>query len=69
MGLYFAILMQTIFLGSCIHKSEPETYLIPKGFQGRATIIFNQKLGVPSKYENGRRVYEMPLNGILLSQC
>lgn len=48
---------------------EPEDYLIPKGFIGRATVIFNQKQGDPPKYENGRRVYKIPPNGICLTQC
>lgn len=47
---------------------EPEDYLLPEGFKGRATVIFNQKEGVPTKYENGRRIYEIPANGILLTQ-
>ncbi len=52
----------------CDNHPEPETYLLPKGFTGRATVIFNQKNGLPIKYENGRRVYEIPANGILLTQ-
>lgn len=65
---YFIILMQVLVLSSCNQKPKPETYLIPEGFKGRATVIFNQKKGVPSKYENGRRIYEIPANGILLTQ-
>jgi hypothetical protein len=55
-------------LSSCHQKPEAETYLIPEGFKGRATVIFNQKEGASPKYENGRRVYEIPANGILLTQ-
>lgn len=68
MLLYFITLLQILILSSCNQKPEPETYLIPKGFTGRATVIFNQKEGVPAKYENDRRVYEIPANGILLTQ-
>ncbi len=47
---------------------QPETYLIPYGFKGRVNIIFNQPTGKPPIYENGRRVYAIPNNGILLTQ-
>jgi hypothetical protein len=30
--------------------------------------IYKPKIGVPVKYENGRRVYEIPLEGVLLTQ-
>ena len=55
------------FFFSC-DQAEPEDYLIPKGYKGRVNIIFNQKRGVPPKYENGKRVYVIPRNGILLTQ-
>lgn len=63
--LVISFLMSTT---GCHNHPEPETYLIPKGFTGRATVVFNQKNGVPKKYENGRRVYEIPVNGICLTQ-
>jgi len=47
---------------------EPETYLIPQGFTGRVNVIFSRKDGIPPKYENGRRVYEIPPSGILVTQ-
>ena len=53
---------------SC-NNPEPETYLIPQGFIGRVNVIFNQKGGAKPKYENGRRIYEIPNDGILLTQC
>ena len=55
-------------LNSCNQKAEPETYLLPKGFTGRVNIILNQKEGSPIKYEDKRRVYEIPADGILLTQ-
>lgn len=38
-----------------------------KNEYGRDTI-YTPKLGNPIKYENGRRIYEIPANGILLTQ-
>ncbi|MET0637852.1 MAG: hypothetical protein ABWZ25_17610 [Chitinophagaceae bacterium] len=56
------------FIVSCGSQPEPETYLLPQDFTGKVNIIFNQANGEPVKYENGRRVYEIPANGILLTQ-
>jgi hypothetical protein len=47
---------------------EPETYLMPDGFKGRVNVIFNQPNGVPPRHENGRRIYKVPVDGILLTQ-
>jgi len=55
-------------LYACSPKPEPETYLIREGYKGRVNIIFNQRDGVPPKYEKARRIYEVPGNGILLTQ-
>ena len=57
------------FMGGDKSKSaEPEIHLIPKGFIGHVTICFGEKNGVPPKYENGRRVYEIPPGGTLHTQ-
>ena len=63
--IWILTLLSTV---SCKTNPESEDYLIPKGFIGRATVIFNQEKGVPPKYENGRRIYELPPNGILVTQ-
>ena len=42
-------------------------YLIPKNYQGKVNIIFNQTQGDSIKYEKGCRVYVIPENGILLT--
>ena len=65
---FILILSFLMSITGCYNHPEPETYLLPKGFTGRATVIFNQKPGAPIKNENGRRVYEIPANGILLTQ-
>lgn len=61
-------LLNVMTLSSCSQNPEPETYLIPEAFTGRVNIIFHRKDGDSPKYENGRRVYEIPTNGILLTQ-
>ena len=47
---------------------ESNTFLIPVGFKGKVIIIFEQKNGTPTKYEKGRRIYDIPNDGILLTQ-
>jgi hypothetical protein len=66
--LYLISILYLFALSSCTHKAEPETYLIPEGFMGKVNIIFNRKEGSPVKYDDGRRVYEIPADGILLTQ-
>lgn len=58
-----------IFLFSIGCKNpEPADFLIPNGYTGRIAVIFNQMKGVKPKYLSGRRVYEIPANGILLTK-
>jgi hypothetical protein len=66
--IFIALFLLNICSSFNCSNPEPEDYLLPKGFIGRATVIFNQKQGTPPKYENRRRVYEIPANGILLTQ-
>ena len=65
---YLVAFVNLIALNSCSQNPEPETYLIPQGFTGRVNVVFNREDGAPHKYENGRRVYQIPANGILLTQ-
>ena len=53
---------------ACDNSPQPETYLIASGFTGRVNVIFNQKGTHTPKCENGRRIYLIPENGILLTQ-
>lgn len=53
---------------SCTKKGDDEIHLIPKGFTGTVAIIFGQADGIPQKWEKGKRVYEIPANGILKTQ-
>lgn len=56
-------------LNNCIQKqAEDEVYLIPSGFIGHIIIIFEQSDGEEAIYENGKRVYVIPENGILKSK-
>ncbi|HYM92580.1 MAG TPA: hypothetical protein VET23_00435 [Chitinophagaceae bacterium] len=68
MSMLINLIFVMQLLSSCHQNPEPETYLIPQGFTGRVNVIFNRKDGAPPKYEDGRRIYEIPSNGILLTQ-
>ncbi len=65
-GLLLALLMSVVV--GCADRAEPETFLIAKGYRGKINVIFNQPKGQVEKYENGRRLYEIPANGILLTR-
>ena len=58
----------TVLSTGCAERAEPETFLIPKGYRGRINVIFNQPHGQAEKYENGRRVYEIPESGVLITR-
>jgi hypothetical protein len=64
------LLLIVVFIGiwRWRNTAEAEVYLIPEGFTGKVNIVFNRNDGVPTKYEDGRRVYNIPSNGILLTQ-
>lgn len=49
-------------------EREPELYLLPDGYQGSFYIIYNIPEGQPLTYEDGARVYDIPEDGILLTQ-
>ena len=57
----------TLMLSSCF-MGEQEVYLIPDGFEGPVILIVGESEGQPIKYENNKRVFEVPQNGILYTQ-
>jgi hypothetical protein len=61
--IFFAPLLieQVVFI-------QPEMYLTSVGYQGPIIVIYNQSDGQPIKYDGKARIYEVPENGIVLSQ-
>jgi len=49
---------------SC-NKSEDTIILIPEGYNGSIKIWFNKDDGIEKKYEDGKRLYIIPKNGVL----
>lgn len=63
---FFVLVLFNLF--SCNQEIEKEIYIIPSTFKGKVNVIFSQANGKPIKYENNARVYEIPEDGILLTQ-
>ena len=62
-----SVLFLLCFLGSC-SRTAKETVLIPDGFVGEFRIGYGEKCGLNPKMERGRRVLEIPQNGLLIIQ-
>ena len=63
---YFVLL---ICISSCAQqKAEDTVRLIPEGYEGSVLVIFNQEDGEPKEYEDGKRIYRIPENGVLKTQ-
>lgn len=66
--LPFIIVPICILIWKKINTVEPEFFLIPKNYRGFVYISYNHKCGKPTKYEANSRVYEIPNDGVLLTQ-
>jgi hypothetical protein len=49
-------------------RAESEIHLIPAGYVGEVTIVFNAPDGQPFDVEDGARLYRIPTSGILFTQ-
>jgi hypothetical protein len=50
------------------NPGDNEAVIVPKDFKGYIVIIYNQKTGFPSQYDNGKRIYKIPQEGIYKTQ-
>src|SRR5687768_11189 len=48
--------------------AEDEIYLLPDGYSGVVTVILNRDDGEEPQYQFGKRVYNIPSNGVLITQ-
>ena len=60
------IVIATFFWMSQLFKAEPEIYLIPQNYRGDFLIRFEEPCGESIAYENSRRIYRIPENGVLI---
>src|SRR6266566_4813566 len=67
--VWIVILAASVALGvnSC-RLGENEIFVVPAGFKGPVFIVFSQSSGQPPKYDNGQRIYDIPQDGILITQ-
>lgn len=49
-------------------SGEDEDFILPGNFRGAVIVLFAQKSGAPPKYLDGKRIYEIPNDGILRTQ-
>lgn len=66
-----AALALLLAVGLYVWKTEfgdGEVFILPDGYTGVVYIFYNQDKGEPVKYEQRKRVYEIPSNGILKTQ-
>ncbi len=57
------------FFTGCLNGPDKEVHIIPNGYIGLITIIYAQPIGIPEEYDSlRRRVYRIPINGILHTQ-
>ena len=49
--------------------SRPELFTLPEGYVGPVLIIWDQPNGIPPRYEEGVQIFEIPANGLLLTQA
>lgn len=61
-----SIIIASLFY-SC-NGGDKEVIIVPKNYRGYIVIIYNQKSGEKIKYEDRKRIYEIPSTGILKTQ-
>lgn len=65
--LSILVISASFMISTQIRKAEPETFLIPDRFRGEFVIFYDEPCGSPPKYVDGRRVYEIPESGVLVT--
>jgi len=51
-----------------VNKASDDIFIIPEDFKGTIAVIYGQENGTEKEYENGKRLYRIPQNGILKTQ-
>lgn len=65
-SLMLLLYILSMFFGCQI--SDHEIIIVPRDYRGYALIIYGQTDGADERYRNGSRVYDVPSNGILVTQ-
>lgn len=51
-----------------VNKASEDVFIIPENFKGTIAIVYGQENGNEKEFENGKRLYRIPKNGILKTQ-
>jgi hypothetical protein len=62
--LWYPGLVSLMFLGS--KRMTPEIFLIPNDFRGTITLIYNEPCGQTIPKVDGRLIYKIPDNGVMI---
>ncbi|WP_165749122.1 DUF6843 domain-containing protein [Cellulophaga sp. Z1A5H] len=64
------LIVLSVIFNSCLSGShiDKELFYIPNGIKGNISILFNCKDGKPKKWKDGKRLYEIPISGVLKTQ-
>lgn len=66
------ILIAIVFVMSMTAQScgqdKKEVFILPRNFTGYIVILYNQSTGSPIRLEDGKRIYEIPQNGVLITK-
>ncbi|MGP9800024.1 DUF6843 domain-containing protein [Rheinheimera sp. NSM] len=52
-----------------VQQREAEHYILPANYVGAFYVIFDQTNGEPLQYQHDARQYQIPANGVLLTQA
>lgn len=61
------IIFLTLFITLQLNKAESETFLISSERRGEIFVFYDEPCGEQPFYENGRRIYKIPGDGILIT--
>ena len=66
LALFFYYPIQFIFMQLVKEQMTPETFLVPIDFRGNIVLIYNEPSGQLIPKVNGRLIYKIPDNGIII---
>lgn len=62
--LWYPCFLLLMYFGS--NHMTPETFLVPKKFRGQITLIYNEPCGQTIQMIDGRLIYKIPDNGVMI---
>src|SRR6266403_2361467 len=68
-ALALLLVLTALLLGmsSCL-LGQDQIFVLPKGYKGVVIVIYNQRNGQAPKYDQGKRIFEIPDDGVWKTQ-